>query len=76
MGASASVTLSLTPDQALVFFDWLSRSDDRSALPIAHPAEQRVLWALEAQLDRALVEPFQAEYAARVAAARERIAQE
>jgi hypothetical protein len=73
MEAQSLVTLSLTNDEALVLFEWLSREDGRSALPIEHPAEQKVLWRLEAQLERTLVEPFQADYSASVSAARERV---
>lgn len=69
----ASVTLSLTHDQALVLFEWLSREDGKNGLPTEHPAEQKVLWEIEGQLERALVEPLQPGYAAAVSAARERL---
>jgi hypothetical protein len=68
-----TVTLSLTDDEALVLFDWLVREDEKR-LPTAHEAEQKVLWGLEAQLERVLVEPLRPEYREMVAAARERIA--
>lgn len=67
------ISLSLTHDQALVLFDWLVREDDREALPTEHPGEQRVLWALEAQLETRLVEQFQPDYSLKVQAARERL---
>jgi hypothetical protein len=70
---SVPIQLTLTHDQALVLFDWLARVDEHSDLPIEHDAEQRVLWELEAQLERSLVEPLQADYASAVAAARSRL---
>jgi hypothetical protein len=63
----------LTPDQALVLFEWLAREDGKDALPTEHPAELQVLWDLEAQLERVLVEPFRPDYAELLAAARERL---
>ena len=41
--------------------------------PDAGTAEERVLWSLEAQLEKRLSEPFQANYAELVRAARERV---
>jgi hypothetical protein len=68
--------ISLTHDQALVLFDWLSREDGKSGLPTEHIAEQNVLWEIEAQLERTLLEPLRPDYVASVAAARERIVEE
>lgn len=73
MTAEPGVILTLTHDQALVLFDWLTREDGRSAIPTEHHAEQKVLWQLEAQLESALVEPLLPGYVALVSAARERI---
>jgi hypothetical protein len=39
-------------EEALVLFEWLARVDDAQALPIEHPAEQKVLWVLEGQLEK------------------------
>jgi hypothetical protein len=38
--------------EALVLFEWLARVDDAKAAPIEHPAEQKVLWLLEGQLEK------------------------
>ncbi|WP_242338713.1 MULTISPECIES: hypothetical protein [Anaeromyxobacter] len=76
MKTESGVMLSLTHDQALVLFEWLSREDGRSGLPTEHQAEQKVLWEVEAQLERALAEPLQPVYAAAVSAARERLISE
>jgi hypothetical protein len=73
MKTAPGVTLSLTRDQALVLFEWLSREDGRSGIPTEHQAEQKVLWEIEGQLERTLVEPLQPDYSAAIAAARERI---
>jgi len=73
MNGADEVRLSLTHDQALVLFEWLAREDGRNAIPIEHPAEQQVLWGIEGQLERALAEPLQPNYADQVAAARERV---
>jgi hypothetical protein len=72
METSPKVTLSLSHDQALVLFEWLTREDSKG-LPSEHPAEQSVLWEIEAQLERSLIEPLQADYASSVAAARVRL---
>jgi len=67
------VALSLSHDQALVLFDWLGREEGKNRILTEHPAEQQVLWEIEGQLERALVEPLQPDYAAAIAAARARI---
>lgn len=73
MKPNANVAISLTADQALVLFEWLTREDEKGALPTEHQAEQGVLWQIEAQLERVLVEPLQPDYLDKVAAARERL---
>jgi hypothetical protein len=67
------VTLHLTHDQALVLFEWLWGKSDNKSIPIAHEAERSVLWDIEAQLEKILVEPFQPNYASLVDAARARL---
>ncbi len=61
-------------DEALVLFDWLSRFTGSGAFDSLSPAEQRVLWNLEAGLEKALSEVVGADYGERVSAARSRIA--
>lgn len=73
MSSPAEVTISLTADQALVLFEWLAREDGKGGLSVDHQAEQCVLWNIEAQLEKALVEPLQPDYADKVASARERL---
>jgi hypothetical protein len=47
--------------EALVLFEWLARVDDAQAAPIEHPAEWKVLWLLEGQLEKQ-VEVFALNY--------------
>lgn len=71
--STTGLMLSLTREQAIVLFDWLSREEERDSIPTEHPAEMRVLWEIEAQLEQGLVEPFQPDYPAIVASAREQV---
>jgi hypothetical protein len=74
-GGGRSVRLHLTHDEALVLFEWLSEREDDGALDplIEHWSEQLVLWRLQGQLEKALVEPFHPEYRELLASARERL---
>lgn len=65
--------LKLTQDEALVFFEWLSRVSNQDAFPLKDEAEEHVLWSLLCKLERVMVEPFQADYLQLVEQARERI---
>ena len=66
--------IELTADQALVFFEWLMREGtDKDTLAFEHEAEEHVLWAVEAQLEEKLVEPFDPNYRELVSEARRRI---
>jgi len=62
------IAVELGRDEALILFDWLARrtagTDD---------ALERALWALEAQLERQLVEPLDPQYDALVRGARARV---
>lgn len=65
-----NVEVRVTSVEALVLFDWLARfngSDDAAAL---HPSERRVLWDLEALLERELPEVLDGEYVGIVRKAR------
>jgi hypothetical protein len=50
--------IELSDDEALVLFNWVSRTDGRRPYEVERGAEQHVLWQIEAQLERVLVEPF------------------
>ena len=74
MSPSDTITVHLTRSQALVLYDWLWRQDEAGRLPIGHDAEQSVLWTLEGELERLLVEPLHKDYDGLVEAARALIA--
>ena len=57
-----TVNLSLDANEALVFFDWLAALEGNRAGPPEDSAEQKVLWKLEAQLEKALAEPLSPNY--------------
>jgi len=67
------VTLTLTKAEALVLFEWLARTDGAESLPVEDPSEQQVLWRIEGQLEKVLVEPLRPDYAELVADARRRV---
>jgi hypothetical protein len=67
------IGLELTPAEALVLFEWLARSDSENTLPVAHAAEQQVLWSLEGQLERVLQEVLSADYQTLLEEARRKV---
>lgn len=69
------VTLKLSEDEALVLFEWLTRVDDLHALSLTfvHEAEQKVVWTLEAALERKLAALFAPNYKELVEQARARV---
>ena len=64
------VSLELTNAEALVLFAWMTRNDEAELLQIEDHAEQRVLWTLEGQLEKTLVETLAPNYANLLEAAR------
>lgn len=71
--ASEPLHLVLSADEALVLFELLARADEARLLFGIESAEERVLWSLEAQLERALTAPFREDYQVILAAARTRV---
>jgi hypothetical protein len=65
------VTLSLTQDEAPVLFEWLHSNEGGHAF--SDQSEQRVLWDLEASLERQVVALFSPDYARILGEARDRI---
>lgn len=66
------MTIKLSKDEILILFDVLHRvSTNEEIFPDI--AERQVLWAVEAQLDKALVEPFMPNYIELVNEAKSRI---
>ena len=70
---TTKIMIQLSRAEALVLFDWITSAEEAEKLPVSHPAEERVLWELEAQLEHALSEPFASNYKELLAAAREEI---
>lgn len=70
------VAVKLSHDEALVLFEWLSRTDDLTnhfGGIVEDQAEQRALWNLTALLERAMTDPFRPEYSTLVERARARL---
>jgi len=67
------VLVRLTHAEALVLFELLARADDDGVLANVDDADERVLRCIEAQLERVLSEPFRADYADLVNAARKTV---
>lgn len=72
-GDEPDVLLRLSPAEALVFFEWLVRSDDAGRLPVEDSAEHQVLWRLEGQLEKTLSAPFAPNYQEILDAARREV---
>jgi hypothetical protein len=70
---SQDVTLTLSRDEALVFFEWLARFNSEEGRQFEDQAEERVLWNLEASLELRLVEPFAPDYQQILEGARARV---
>jgi hypothetical protein len=67
------VIIELTGSEALVLFEFLSRTSDDDPLTVADQAERRVLWSLECMIEKALVEPFLPNYDDLLAQAKEKL---
>ena len=71
---SDNVLLPLSQDEALVLSDLLARFEESGKLTLAHNADSLVLLRLAAILDKALVAPFDSNYASLVSQAQDRLA--
>lgn len=67
------VTITLTRNEAIVLFEFLSRFTEQQQLDIRDQAEQRVLWDILAGLESALPEPLAHDYDQHLQRARESI---
>ena len=70
---SEHVTLTLSRDEAIVFYEWLTRFNSSKEHRFEDQAEQRVMWDLEASLESTLSEPLRADYDQLLADARSRV---
>ena len=62
MVETSAIQLSLSRDEAIVIFEFLSRYSDTGSLSIEDQAEQRVLWDMCASLESQLHEPISPNY--------------
>jgi hypothetical protein len=74
--AEKHIDVRLTPDEALVLFEFLSRYSDSDELKLEDQAEQRALWNLCCRLEKQLVEPFKPNYMELLKTARNRLRDE
>lgn len=64
--------IELNKDEILVLYDFLYRISENKKY-FEDIAEQKVLWNIEAQLDKELVEPFMSDYEEQIEKARENV---
>jgi hypothetical protein len=67
------VPIELSPDEALVLFEFLSRFSDTGSLAVEDPAEEQALVRLLGLLEKRLAEPFRPDYRELVRQARDRL---
>lgn len=67
---NASIAVTLSSEEALVLFEWLTRCDSAGLLEVEDGSEQRVLWKLEGQLEKQLVATLAPNYRELLTAAR------
>ena len=72
--ADKKVNIELSKEEAIVFFEFLSRFNKNDTLDkFEDQSEQRVLWNLECALEKELSEPLTADYQNLLKKAREKI---
>lgn len=68
------VLLELTKEEAIVLLDWLSRfNEDEKPELFKDQAEERVLWDVEASIEKVISENFDSNYAEILSKAREKV---
>lgn len=68
--------IELSPDEALVLFEFLQRFSTTDKLNLEDQAEERALWNLACLLEKNLAIPFSNRYADELASARARLRDE
>ena len=72
-----TVTISLSPDEALVLRAFIERGDETGDYSLVHGGELAALWRLEGALDKVIVPPVgDASYEQALEAARDRLAEQ
>lgn len=64
--------IELNDAETLVLYDWLKRISEDGEY-FQDISEQEVLWTIEAQMDKVLVEPFKPNYVEIIAEARKQV---
>jgi hypothetical protein len=67
------IAVEFTKAEALVLFEWLTRTDETRSNTIEDPAEDEVLSRIQGQLETTLVEPFAQNYPELLARARKEV---
>lgn len=67
------IVISLSQDEALVFFEWISHADEKNLFRFQHESEEKVVWKIEGQLEKKLTKPFEKEYLAQLEKARDKV---
>lgn len=70
-----NMSIELSRDELLVLYDLLHRLEDVEEI-FEDPSEQEVLWHIQTQLEKELVEPFQADYQAIIEEARRAVTEQ
>jgi hypothetical protein len=71
--ADEKINIELSKDEGHVLFEFLSRFSNNEELRIVDQSEERVLWNVQAELEKLLIDPFQADYQDLLLGARERV---
>jgi DNA primase len=72
--SSNKILLELTKEEAIVLLDWLSRfNEDEKPDLFKDQAEERVLWDMEASIEKIISETFDNNYAEILSKAREKV---
>jgi hypothetical protein len=63
MTESEEINIKLTIDEALVLFEFISRFNETEHKELFQDqSEQKMMWLIEGQLQKILVEPFRPDY--------------
>ncbi len=75
MLSPAKINIELSAEEALVLFEWLARfkENPEAPPPVVGTPEENVLWRVQAQLEKQLVEPFDPGYEAFLNTARAKV---
>lgn len=68
-----NINLRMSRDEGLILYEWLCLLDEKGVLDAENEVERKILWGLEGQLEKILVEPLEPDYKKKVEAARKRI---